>query len=306
LPAPAFPESEACRNRDDAPDLRLEEFKSVGRDLVRPECVLTGKSGTLWTSDRRAAVCRLDPDGRQELLGDGGGTPNGVARDHDGSLVVCDIERGTVCRLSSAGEPATMLAGGLGAPNFALFDESFQLWVTVSTRQSDRHSALASGVADGYVGRLEGGAGLRVAADRLGYTNEIRLDQQRGVAYVVESGRGRICRLPLAEDGTLGPAEPFGPDPLFPGAFPDGIALDSWGNLWVTELSRNALLLLHSSGAAHLLVADPEGRVLRAPSSIAFGGDRLTTAYVGSLELDHLLAFEIPWSGQPLAHWRLS
>jgi gluconolactonase len=299
-----FPGFGTC-DRDDAPSLGLGAFKAVGRGLLRPECVLAGKSGTLWTSDQRAAVCRLDPDGRQELLGDGGGTPNGIARDHDGSLIVCDIERGTISCLPPDGEAAAVLADGLGAPNFALFDPSFHLWITVSTVQSDRRSALASGLADGYVGWLDGGR-IHVATEGLGYANEIRFDHPRGVAYVVESGRGRICRFRLTSDGTLGPRGPFGPDPLFPGAFPDGIALDSRGNLWVTELSRNALLLLHPSGAGHQLVEDPDGQILRAPSSIAFGGDRLTTAYVGSLELDHLLAFEVPWPGQPMSHWRLS
>ena len=41
--------------------LSLSDLKFVGNDLSRPEFVLPDNDGTLWISDSRALVTRLDP-----------------------------------------------------------------------------------------------------------------------------------------------------------------------------------------------------------------------------------------------------
>ena len=43
--------------------LALSDLKLVGKDLSRPEFVLPDNDGTLWISDRRGLVTRLDTDG---------------------------------------------------------------------------------------------------------------------------------------------------------------------------------------------------------------------------------------------------
>ncbi|MGE0310761.1 MAG: SMP-30/gluconolactonase/LRE family protein [Lautropia sp.] len=283
------------------------DVRHVGHDLSRPECVLAEADGTLWVSDDRSAVLRIDPDGRQTRIGEVGGLPNGLAMDRLGRLYVADIERGKLFRLSRDGRHELLLdeldGARLGALNFVYLDHEARLWATVSTRVEPRSKAAHSQIPDGSILRLDA-AGWRSVADGFRFTNEIRLDAGGKYLYVAETASGSVCRLPLLPDGSLGPREPFGPEPLAPGARTDGIAFDSQANLWVTDVARNALFVIAPDGEATEVFRDPEGTVMPAPTSIAFSGPDLRTVLVGSLTATRLVSFVSPVAGEPLAHWR--
>lgn len=78
--------------------LAAHDFRRVGKDLSRPECIVADPDGTLWVSDNRGALTRIDPDGRQALLGSMKGAPNGFAREDDLSFLVANIEYGRFYR----------------------------------------------------------------------------------------------------------------------------------------------------------------------------------------------------------------
>jgi hypothetical protein len=42
---------------------------TIGRDLQRPECILAERNGTLWAADARGGITRIEPDGRQQFIG---------------------------------------------------------------------------------------------------------------------------------------------------------------------------------------------------------------------------------------------
>jgi hypothetical protein len=48
--------------------LNIDELGWTGQDLHRPESVVAEPDGTLWVSDGRGGVMRIDPDGGQVLL----------------------------------------------------------------------------------------------------------------------------------------------------------------------------------------------------------------------------------------------
>ena len=52
------------------PDTRdsLAALGSIGAGLTRPECVLTTRTGHIYTSDWRGGVAHIRPDGSQTLL----------------------------------------------------------------------------------------------------------------------------------------------------------------------------------------------------------------------------------------------
>lgn len=280
--------------------------RTIGTGLSRPECVLAERDGTLWASDNRATACRISPDGTQQLFGNAGGTPNGLALCPDGTVYAADIENGLILAVDRDGTERVVLdqidGHPLGAVNFPYIDDSGNLWVTVSTRVQPRSTAKETPVADGYILRIDQ-SGPVIMADGLFFTNEIRIDPSGHYLYIAETTAGRISRQPIQPDGTLGDRETFGKAPLFPGAAVDGIAFDSRGNLWVTELSRNAIFVLDHFGREHLAFEDPKGEVLREPSSLAFGGHDLRTLYVGTLGMSHIVSFEAPVAGHPLSHW---
>lgn len=280
--------------------LQARDFGCAGRDLSRPECIVAERDGTLWVSDNRAALMRIDPDGGQTPVGSMRGAPNGFAMEADGSFLVANIDDGRFYRQERDGRHEVVLdtwdGAPLGAANFAYRDPQDRMWATVSTRTVPRSDAVHGIISDGYVLCRTHGR-WRLAASGFCFTNEVRV--LGGHLYVAETAKGRVVRLPIAGD-TLGAAVPYGPDPLFPGAKIDGITFDAAGNLWVTEITRNALIVISPGQGAHTVFEDPEGDTLLMPTSITFAGPELRTALVGSLKMDHLAVFSAPFPGEPL------
>lgn len=323
-------------------------LRSVGRDLQRPECILAERNGTLWSADARGGVVRIDPSGAQTVItarrsGQFAGAsneanrylkgtlPNGLAFTRNGDIAVANF--GTDCLeiLSRTGE-SRLLADSIdglpiGKVNFVLRDSQDRLWVTVSTRIKNWMHALRTDLDDGYLACYRDSA-LRIVADGFHFTNEIRFDAAEEFLYVVETTGGRITRLRVDGAGSVREREIFGPSHLGKGAWPDGIAFDSFGNLWGTMVYSDKLFVLTPEGDLLILLdeGDPakvealerqlrEGKVTEevlfatgrgiAPwmASITFGGPDLRTAYIGSLKGTQIPFFRAPVPGLPMVHW---
>jgi sugar lactone lactonase YvrE len=283
----------------------LEPIRRIGTGLCRPECVVVAADGTLFVSDARGGAMRLDGDAAATHLPCPGGTTNGLALDRDGRLIFANIDSGTIHQRRPDGTTQMLLdslAGEpLGAVNFVYFDARGELWATISTRTQPRSRAIAAPIPDGYLLKLTP-AGPRLMADGLCFANEVRVDVARNMIFIAESARGRVLGAPLLADGTLGAITPFGPDPLFPGAVVDGLALDVEGGLWVTEVTRNGIHRIDPAGHARCMFEDPQAGLLDFPASLAFGGPDGKTAFVGSIRMDSILTFRSPVAGARMWH----
>ena len=280
------------------------DFGWTGRDLSRPECIVE-RDGALWISDDRSALVRLEPDGTPRRVGAIGGLPNGFAVDDRGDFWIAEIEHGRIVRMTPDGHHEVVLdrldGAPLGSANFVLADAGARLWISISTRTVPRRRAIDEVIADGLVLRVDAPHARPLApvvvATGLRFTNEVRVGPGRRHLYVAETAAGAITRFVLHADGSLGAREPFGPAPLFPGAHVDGIAFDAEGNLWVTEIVRNGLWVLRPDGHARPVFEDPEGALLRVPTSVSFVGPDRRTVVVGSLRMDRLATFRSPVPG---------
>jgi len=198
----------------------------------------------------------------------------------------------------------------------------------VSTRVKNWMQALRTDLADGYLARYEQGQ-FHIEADGFRFTNEIRFDAKEEFLYVVETTGGCITRLRIDERGNAAEREIFGPSSLGTGAWPDGIAFDSYGNLWGTLVYSDKLFVLTPQGELRVLLdeGDPQkvgaleaqfranhvtedvlfatGRGV-APwmASVTFGGPDLRTVYIGSLKGKRIPCFRAPIAGLPMVHWR--
>jgi gluconolactonase len=283
------------------------DVRYVGKDLSRPECIVAQRDGTLWISDDRGALTKIDPDGHQSMLGQIGGAPNGLAMDRSGNFVIANVADGTVYHMKRDGSHTVILSEVEGvsineSANFVCFDSQDRLWITVSTRAVPRSEAIANPRPDGYI-ILVDEKGPRVVADGLMFTNELRLDADEKSVYVAETTAGRISKYPLNHDGSLGTRQIYGPEQLAENALIDGICFDVEGNLWITEINRNGLLILTPEGEVKTVFEDPTGETIFFPTSITFGGPDLKTVYVGSLKMDELAVFQSPVAGLALSHW---
>ena len=314
----------------------LATLRWQGHGLQRPECVLTTARGDVYTADWRGGVLRLSPDGSQDLyLGQPVAgealKPNGIALLKDGSFLLAHLgaERGGVYRLHRDGrtEPFLIQLDGVDLPptNFVVEDAAGRFWITVSTRLSPRALGYRKSCNDGFVVVVDK-KGARIAADGLGYANECAVHPNGQWLYVNETFSRKLSRFAIGADGSLGAKEvvcEFGA-----GTFPDGLAFDVEGHIWVVSSVSNRLIRVAPDGSQTVWLqdADPahlawvetayqanemgrphldgvKSKVLKNISSIAFGGPDLRTGYLGCLLGDALATLPMPVAGHPPVHW---
>ena len=329
-------------------EIDKSSIQYIGHDLQRPECILAERDGTLWAADARGGVARIRPDGTQEIITQKrsghfqevrseatryleGTLPNGLAFARNGDLLISNF--GTDClEVMSRDGTTRVLADSIdgepiGKVNFVLRDSKDRVWITVSTKIKNWMHALRTDLADGYIARYENGT-FHIVADGFRFTNEIRFDAKEEFLYVVETTGGCISRLRVDNQGSLSGREVFGPASLGKGAWPDGIAFDSYGNLWGTMVYSDKLFVLTPEGDLKILLdeGDPQkvgvleqaffnnhvtedelfvtGQGI-APwmASVTFGGPDLLTVYIGSLKGQRIPYFRAPVPGLPMAHW---
>jgi sugar lactone lactonase YvrE len=315
--------------------LSMPDFSPVGTGLRRPECVLATSCGDLYVSDERGGVTRIPPDGPPRLFSgrtaDGPAlAANGFALLADGSFLIAPLAGGGVFRLRRNGqaEPFLQEVDGhpLSCPNFVLLDHGGRVWICCLTQQ-DRAtiSCYPRQRRDGYLVLVDED-GARIAADGIGYPNEIRIDPAGRYLYTNETMAGRLLRYRIGPRGALRSAETIAE--FDESNMLDGFTLDSTGGIWMTAIVSNRLWYMMPGGRPRLLIEDAceeqlarltemqqgtgvlrsilyeeHSSTLRNISSLAFGGPDLMTAYLGSLMGSCVLAFRSPVAGQKPAHW---
>lgn len=325
-----------------------DELQFVGKDLQRPECILAEPDGTLWSADARGGVMRISPDGSQHLIAQQadshfagtadlakrfteGTLPNGLAFARNGDILISNFGTDRLEVMTREGQSRVLYDSIDGKPigkvNFVLRDSKDRIWLTVSTRIKNWMDAIRPGLDDGFIA-LADDHGLRIVADGLHFTNEVRLDAKEEYLYAVETCGRRITRFRVGADGSLSRREIFGPSDFGPAGFPDGCAFDSYGNLWVTLVMAEKLIALTPDGEMLTLYDDgkpdkiaaleaayqagkttPDLMIATRSSvtpwiaSVTFGGPDLRNAYIGTLFGTNIPWFRSPVAGLPMVHW---
>ncbi len=312
----------------------IASLRFVGEGLQRPECVLATRKGELFMSDREG-VAVIGPDGATRRIAARGAPehfmPNGIALMPDRSVLIADLGLGGgVWRMTLDGAIAPWLQEVDGLPlhptNFVGLDHAGRIWVTVSTRLVPREQAMKRGYGDGYI-ILVDQRGARIVAEGIGFTNEAIPDPAGRYLYVNETQGRRISRLPILADG-LGPREVV--CEFEEGIWPDGMAHDAEGGVWVVSVISNRVLRVDTrTGKAELFLEDADAedvaraeaswrsgeltprplldaggkRLLGNASSLAFGGPDLRTLYIGTLFGDCIAVADAPVAGAVPVQW---
>ena len=310
----------------------LADLSEIGKRLNRPECVLAAQDGSLYTGDWTLGIARIAPDGTTgpavdvDLI-ERGFRPNGIALLPSGDFLITDMSRtGGIWRVSRRGDVspfATAIAGHPVSPtNFVLVDGD-RTWVTISSTARN-HEHFAADENTGQILLVRDGI-VSVAADGLNWTNEVRVSPGGKYLFVNETFACRTTRFDIDVDDTLSnPVQlNFSRD-----IYPDGMAFDSEGGLWITSVISNRLIRVAPDLTWTILLEDPDptltaiasahaqglltwnlisrsrGSRLSNLSSIAFGGPDLKTVYLGGLGHDSVFALRSAVSGHPMSHWR--
>jgi sugar lactone lactonase YvrE len=317
----------------------LDDLRPAAAGLHRPECIVATRSGDLFASDKRGGVLRIAPDGSQTLIGTGDIEPNGIALLSDRSFLVANVNRhGGIWKISGADadadvRPFVMEVDGrpLPAINFVLLDQGDRLWATVLSAglgaQPASHApsyVVDKDLADGFVMLIEHGK-ARIVADGLSWTNECRVHPDGKRLFVIETFGRRLTSFDIADNGDLSnrtTIHAFGA-----GDYPDGLAFDSEGAVWVASVISNRVYRITADGEAQVVLSDPDakldeleaalqektltrallrgsgGRRLNNITSVAFGGPDLKTVYLGTLAGTVVESFRSPVAGLPPIHW---
>jgi gluconolactonase len=84
----------------------------------------------------------------------------------------------------------------------------------------------------------------------------------------------------------------------------DGCGFDQAGNLWVTLVMANKLIAITPAGDVVTLLSDPDGRMMRNPTNVTWGGEDLCDLYIGNIATDYVVKVRSPIPGMPLVHQR--
>ncbi len=288
-------------------NIKPEQVKTIGSGLLRPEGVMALDDGSLYAADGRGRCARIERDGQTAFFGSVGGLPNGLCIDKNGNCIIANIGNGQVQSLSHDSSHTVLMTESDGkkmpSPNFPFMDSKGRIWVSNSTANTDIEKALRAPVPDGCIVLIDGGTS-RIVADGICFANGVAVDAREEYVYVAETMLRRVLRYPIRTDGSVGEKEVYGPDILGKRGYPDGIAFDETGNLWVTFPAWNAIGYIDAGGRLEVVLEDPLGTVIRQPSNICFGWEGRRTAFIGSLGGTTIPYFEVPSPGMRLIHQR--
>lgn len=279
------------------PEIPIEQVAVFAAGLDHPEGLAFDREGYLWAGSESGQIYRIDPQGKVEVLAQVDGFCCGLAFSPTDELFLCHSRLGIV-RIGRDGKYSIFAdhAGEhrIAYANFAVFDRAGNLWVTDSGNWKKRNGHLLRFTPDGKG---------KIAAGPYGYTNGLALTADEKQLFMVESDSDRIYRFELRSNGTLGPPQVFAEDV---GRLPDGLALDSEENLYVTCYASDEIYRITSSGEKTLLAHDRYGLTLGGPTNLAFGGKDFNEAFVANLSRYTITCFGLGKKGQPLANQEIS
>lgn len=213
-----------------------------------PEDVVLGADGCIYTGIDTGEILRVDIDTEKvTAVLDTGGRPLGLHAGADGSLLVCDAERGLL-HWPGPGHSVTVLVDTVDneplnfASNVVADPDDGTIYFTASSRRWPLEQWMGDLVEHSGTGRLfrlSPKGEVETLLDGLQFANGVALTPDRSALIVAETAAYRLNRYWLRgpEAGTRETLV----DNL-PG-FPDNIALGSDGLIWVTLASpRNPVL----------------------------------------------------------------
>ncbi len=240
---------------------------------------------------------------------------------------------GGIYRLAPDGAISDVVTHANGYPlpptNFVAIDAIGRIWLTVSTTITPRADDYRKNACTGFIAVAEPGQhNARIVVNDLGYANECIVDLNNNYVYVNETFGRRLLRFDLATDGTLSKRHVFTTFDF--GTYPDGLTLEENGNLIVTSIVSNRVIKVSANGEQELILEDADSEFVEAVesayrsdslsskhlastgntelaniSSLAFGGDDRSTAYIGNLLGSCLYSFDTAMRGVAPSHWNV-
>jgi gluconolactonase len=261
--------------------------------------------GPVWLPDgsvacasiTEASVFVIGPDGAQRRIVTGGG-PNGLALDESGNIYVAQNggifggREGAQAGIQIITPDGTVdyLLTLTGAPNDLCFGPDGRLWFTDPRAPSDVNDPATALPGRLYSCRADG-TDLVLQHEGLSFINGLAFTLDSGSLLLVETSRRRVLDYRW-RDG----AEPA-PLITLEAGFPDGIAVDTQGNVWVGATYDDSVRVYDPRGG---FVARHEIGKDSVPTNCCFGGPDLSSLYVCASGAGALVSLPAGVPGLPL------
>ena len=295
------------------------EFELVAEGLGFPE-------GPIWMSDgsiilveiRRGALSRISPDGRNEVIADLGGGPNGAAIGPDGAVYVCNnggFQWHDVNGLTIPGHAPEDYSGGriervdlttgkvdrlydncdghdLRGPNDIVFDKHGGFYFTDLGKSMPRQRDVG-GI---YYAQPDGSSIIEIEHG-LVTPNGVGLSPDEKWLYYADTTPGRVWRYELSAPGEITPAGPIGPKAhlvvTLPGLqYLDSLAVTAAGNVCVATIFNGGVSSVSPTGdVEHHATGD------MLTTNICFGGEDMQDAWITCSSTGRLLKTRWPEPG---------
>lgn len=264
---------------------------------VPRDCFIEGPSfdrdGNLYiTNIPYGQVFRISPHGEFTLVATYDGEPNGLKIHRDGRIFIADHARGLVMIDPAIGRPEIVLDRphrerfkGLNDLHFAANGDLY------FTDQGE------SGLHDpsGRLWRLRASGRLDLLLDNVPSPNGLVLTPDETILYLAVTRGNAVWRVPLHPDGSVGRVGIF--IQLSGGTGPDGMAMDSEGNLAVCHVGMGSVWVFSRLGRPLYELPSCAGH---ATTNAAYGGPDGRSLYITESETGTVLQARVPTAGLPL------
>ncbi|EGD55564.1 SMP-30/gluconolactonase/LRE family protein [Gordonia neofelifaecis] len=255
----------------------MTSFRRIALPGTAPEDVICLPDGRVVTGIDDGRLLAIEPStGDVGVLADTAGRLLGLDLDADGSIYLCDHDRGLL-KLDAGrsrvhvladtvdGRPLRFASNVAHAPDGTLYFSSSSQNFTIDRWRSD----LIEHSGTGRLMRRRPGGEVEMLRDGLQFANGVVLGPDADYVLVAETGGSRISRYWLTGDAA-GTSDVFVDDL---GGYPDNMSIGSDGLLWVALASpRNAVLegIFRLPLRARKILARAPQRVGPAPEEVVW------------------------------------
>lgn len=273
----------------------IDEVTIFCDGLDHPECVAVHKNGTVWAGGEAGQVYRISADGKSVgEVANTGGFILGLAFAPGGEwLAICDLKKHCIWRYNLQSKALTLFATHVNnqpirIPNFPVFDATGALYVSDSG---------AFRQVNGVIYKFDAkGRGNIWHPDPFNFPNGMALSTDGKTLYVVCSFLPGVEQIKINKDGSAGERSLL---VHMPQTCPDGIAVDSDGQLLISCYAPNSIYRCSPEGQLTLLIHDWEAHTLSNPTNIAFGGTNNRQLFVANLGRWHIARLDMEVAGLP-------
>lgn len=277
---------------------RRSDWADANRGGVPADSFLEGpvfdRAGNLYVTDIPwGRVFRISPAGEWSVVAEYDGEPNGMKFIDDTHLLITDYKNGLMKLDVRTGEVTPFLqrrnSERFKGVNDLIFDAQGNLYFT-DQGQSGLHDP------SGRLYRLRPDGQLDLLLANVPSPNGVALSPDGRVLYLAVTRGNCVWRVPLLPDGSVSKVSQFftshGP------SGPDGLAVDTEGNLLVCNPGLGYVWLLDHRAEPRIIWRSPAGQ---STTNLAFGGADGRMVYCTDSTTGAILTAHAPHAGLPLA-----